>query len=192
MKKNSQVPKSRIPKSDSSNSPRCSHKEFIRLFLEAERELLRYVMVLVPNATDARDVVQEAAVALWEKIDQYDPVRPFVPWACRFALNEARMFLRTQARRNRLSDEVVELLQSQRVEAAGRLDDRRAYLGECLRQLPDRQSEVVRAHYFDDLSTTGLSKRFGPSIEAIYKLLQRTRQALQECIERKTMKDAKS
>ena len=50
-----------------------THKEFIRLFLEAERKLLRYVMVLVPNITDARDIVQEAAVALWEKIDQYDP-----------------------------------------------------------------------------------------------------------------------
>ena len=187
MEKNSQV-----PESDSSDSPRCSHKEFIRLFLETERELLRYVMVLVPNATDARDVVQEAAVALWEKIDQYDPTRPFVPWACRFALNEARMFLRTQARRNRLSDDVVELLQEQRGEAAGRLDARQAYLGECLSQLPDRHSKVVRAHYFDDLSTTDLSERFGPSVEAIYKLLQRTRLALQECIERKIMKEAKS
>jgi RNA polymerase sigma-70 factor (ECF subfamily) len=183
---------SKVPESDSSNSRRCSHKEFIRLFLEAERELLRYVMVLVPNATDARDVVQEAAVALWEKIDQYDPTRPFVPWACRFALNEARMFLRTQARRNRLSDEVAEFLQAQRVDAADRLDARRAYLGECLRQLPDRQSEVVRAHYFDDLSTTDLSARFGRSVEAIYKSLQRTRQALQECIERKMTMEAKS
>ena len=178
--------------SNSSNSPIFSHKEFIRLFLGTERELLRYVMALFPNVMDARDVVQEAAVAMWDKIDQYDPTRPFVPWACRFALNEARMFLRTQARRNRLSVEVVELLQAQRGAAADRLDARRAYLGECLRQLPDRQSEVVRAHYFDDHSTTALSERFGRSVEAIYKSLQRTRQALQACIERKITMEAKS
>ena len=180
---------SQIPESE---SRKCSHKEFIRLFLESERELLRYVMVLIPNATDARDVVQETAVALWEKIDQYDPGKPFAPWACRFALNEARMFLRQQARRNRLSDDVAELLLAQRVEAADRLDARRAYLGECLRQLPDRQSEVVRAHYFDDHSTTALSERFGRSVEALYKSLQRTRQALQACIERKITMEAKS
>ena len=68
----------------------CTHKDFIRLFLEAEKDLLRYVMVLIPNVADARDVVQEAAVALWDKIDLYDPDKPFAPWACRFALNEAK------------------------------------------------------------------------------------------------------
>lgn len=163
----------------------CSQKEFIRLFLESERELLRYVMVLVPNATDARDVLQEAAVALWEKIDQYDPAKPFVPWACRFALNEARMFLRTQARRNRLADDVVDLLEAQRIEAADRLDRRREFLRECLGELPARQAEVVRAHYFEELSVPELSARFGRSVEAIYKSIQRTRKMLQECIERK-------
>jgi DNA-directed RNA polymerase specialized sigma24 family protein len=49
----------------------------------------------------------------------------------------------------------------------------------------------VRAYYFDDLSTTGLSERFGQNVEAIYKSLQRTRQALQKCIERKIMMEAK-
>lgn len=65
-------------------------------------------MVLVLNVSDARDIVQEAAVALWEKIDQYDPDKPFAPSACRLALNEARMFLRKQARRLRLAEDVVE------------------------------------------------------------------------------------
>ena len=63
----------------------------MRLLLKSERELLRYVMVLVPNVNDARDVLQETAIALLRTIDKYDPDRPFVPWACRFALNEARM-----------------------------------------------------------------------------------------------------
>lgn len=62
-----------------SNSRPCTLEEFIRLFLESERELLRYVMVLVPNPADARDVVQETAVALWKKSDHYDRTKPFVP-----------------------------------------------------------------------------------------------------------------
>jgi DNA-directed RNA polymerase specialized sigma24 family protein len=41
-----------------------THEQFMWLFLQSERELLRYVMVLVPNVTEARDVVQETAVAL--------------------------------------------------------------------------------------------------------------------------------
>lgn len=161
------------------------HREFIRLFLGAERELLRYVMVLVPNSTDARDVVQETATALWEKFDQYDREKPFVPWACRFALNEARMYLRKQARQYRLAEDVGKELMAQRIEMAEELDARRVHLRDCLDKLPERQAEIVRAHYFDDLTTPELSERFERSVEAIYKTLQRTRRTLQECIERK-------
>ena len=63
------------------NPRSCTHKDFIRLFLESEKDLLRYVMVIVPNVADARDIVQETAVALWDKIDRYDPDKPFAPWA---------------------------------------------------------------------------------------------------------------
>ncbi|MEO0448361.1 MAG: sigma factor, partial [Verrucomicrobiota bacterium] len=64
------------------------HDEFMRLFLENEHEVMRYVMALVPNFSDARDIVQETAVALWKRFDDYDTTLPFAPWACRFALNK--------------------------------------------------------------------------------------------------------
>ena len=117
----------------------CTHKDFIRLFLEAEKDLLRYVMVLIPNVADARDVVQEAAVALWDKIDRYDPEKPFAPWACRFALNEAKMFLRKKSRQKRLADEVVDLLEIERMENSERLDARKHFLKECLKVLPKKK-----------------------------------------------------
>jgi len=89
--------------SESSNhtTPPLTHEQFMRLFLRAEREILRYVMALVPNVSNARDVVQETAVALWMAIDKYDQTKPFIPRACRFALNEARLYLRTEFRRRR-------------------------------------------------------------------------------------------
>jgi RNA polymerase sigma-70 factor, ECF subfamily len=46
------------------------------------------VAPLVPNVADAEDIVQQTAIALWEKFDAYDPAQPFTPWACRFALNK--------------------------------------------------------------------------------------------------------
>lgn len=69
-----------------------SHAQCMRLFLQHERELLRHVMV--PNINDARDVLQETAVALWQSIAHYDPARPFVAWARGIALNKAKMFNR--------------------------------------------------------------------------------------------------
>lgn len=172
--------------------PRMTHEQFMRLFLQSERELLRYVMAIVPNVTDARDVVQDTALALWKQIDKYDPARPFIPWACRFALNEARMFLRTDARRRRrcLAEDVVHLLEARRVEVADDLDARRQHLATCMEALPERHRCVVQGYYFDDETVETLAARLGKTVDAIYKALQRIRQALQQCIEQKLSAEA--
>src|SRR5438477_3311737 len=76
----------------------AAQQRFLSLFLRSEREIFRYVAVLVPNITDAEDIVQQAALALWEKFDDYDPNQPFTPWACRFALNKARQWIERKQR----------------------------------------------------------------------------------------------
>ena len=158
----------------------------MRLFLQAERELLRYIMALIPNVSDARDVVQETAVALWQAIEKYDSSRPFTPWACRFALNEARLHLRTESRRRLLiHEDVAGLLTERRAEIAEQLDTRQEHLRDCLSRLPDDQRQLVRSYYFDDETIDALVTRLGRGSEAIYKSLQRIRQALQQCIEHK-------
>jgi RNA polymerase sigma-70 factor (ECF subfamily) len=163
-----------------------THEQFMRLFLSAERELLRYVMALVPNVSDARDVVQETAVALWQAIEKYDPQKPFIPWACRFALNEARLHLRTESRRKRFLDEdVATLLDERRVELADPLDVRREHLRDCLARLNEEHLQLVRGYYFEEETISALATTLGRGAEAVYKLLQRTRQTLHQCIELK-------
>jgi RNA polymerase sigma-70 factor (ECF subfamily) len=163
-----------------------SHQQFMRLFLQAERELLRYVMALVPNVSDARDVVQETAVALWQAIEKYDPSRPFTPWACRFALNEARHFLRSESRRRRVFEEdVAELLEERRVELAPVLDGRRERLPDCLERLPEEQRDLIRGYYFEEESVEALAERLNRGADSVYKALQRVRRALHLCLERK-------
>ncbi len=168
-----------------------NHEQFMRLFLQSERELLRYVMALVPNVSDARDVVQETALALWREIGKYDPAKPFIPWACRFALNEARVFLRKECRQRRvLQEDVAALLEEKRLAATAELDARRIYLQECLGRLPEDQRGLLRGYYFDDESVDTLALRLSRSKEAVYKSLQRIRHALQQCIERKVLAEA--
>ena len=176
---------------DAPERPPLSHEQFMRLFLQAERDLLRYVMALVPNVSDARDVVQETAVALWNAVDKYDPRRPFTPWACRFALNEARHFLRSESRRRRfLEEDVLDLLETRRVELAPAFNQRRQYLPECLGRLPDDQHSLIRGYYFDEEPMESLAARLGRGSDALYKSLQRIRQALHICLERKLLSES--
>lgn len=158
----------------------------MRRFLECERSLLRYVMVLVPDAHEARDVVQNTAVALWKKIDTYDPSRPFLNWACRYALLEARQHLHQKKRWGRFLDEgVVDLLLESRERLADELDQRRLHLRECLRKLPADRRDLVEAYYFRDEPVEGIAGEKGKTVAAVYKSLQRIRSALMDCVTRR-------
>ena len=76
----------------------AAQQRFLSLFLRSEREVFRYVAALVPNVPDAEDIVQQTALALWEKFDAYDPTQPFTPWGCRFALNKAKQWMERRQR----------------------------------------------------------------------------------------------
>jgi RNA polymerase sigma-70 factor (ECF subfamily) len=87
---------------------------------------------------------------------------------------------------------VIDLLEIERMENADRLDARKHHLRECLRTLPSKNAELVNDYYFNELSVEELGKRLERSIDAIYKTLQRVRQALHVCIEKNLQMEAKS
>lgn len=162
------------------------HERFMRLFLEHEPAILRSVLVFVPQRADARDIVQETAVALWRQFPDYDPARPFVNWACGFARIEVRRFLRRHQRRAALSEAAaVALMQSEGAQAAWH-EERESHLADCRARLAPEQRRILDGYYIDELSVEALAERHDRSVEAIYKALQRIRHALLECMERKT------
>src|SRR6187399_3544511 len=118
----------------------AAQQRFLSLFLRSEREIFRYVAVLVPNVADAEDIVQQTALALWEKFDAYDPNHPFTPWACRFALNKARQWIeRRQRWQALLQGGLAEELAQRREELRPELESRLKHLERCLGKLPVEQ-----------------------------------------------------
>ena len=116
----------------------------IRDRLDSEREILRYVMAIVPRADDAREIFQETAVALWKQIEKYDPSQPFTPWACRFAANKAKEYLRKQGRwKGFLDEDIATALLARREQLAPELDRRVGPLRDCLREMPDEIQALI-------------------------------------------------
>jgi RNA polymerase sigma-70 factor (ECF subfamily) len=154
-----------------------AQQRFLSLFLRSEQEVFRCVAALVPNVTDAEDIVQQAAMALWEKFDTYDPARPFTPWACRFALNKARQWIEQRQRWKALLDRgLAEELQPE-------FERRLKHLEACLGKLASGQRSLVEAYYYERTGIEPLAERSGRTVAATYKMLQRIRQALQLCVE---------
>lgn len=159
------------------------HEQFTRLLIQHEPELMRSILVAVPNRTDARDILQECSVALWKKFSSYDPSRAFVPWALGFIRIEIRRFLRKSQTRKQLTEAAAELLLSDQGKLFDDLESRKSFLGECIDRLSLRQKDVVEGYYRMEYSVGEISKKSGQTTEAIYKSLQRIRRALHDCIE---------
>jgi RNA polymerase sigma-70 factor (ECF subfamily) len=164
-----------------------SHERFLSLFLASERELYRYVSVLVPASDDAAEIVQETALQLWKKFDDYDPAQPFTPWACRFGLNVARQWM---ARRRRwaaiLKFETVEQLLSRRAELLAEFDERFSRLERCIERLPPEQRTLLQGYYWARDEVSVLAGKVQQSVDAVYKSLQRIRQRLRACLDSAT------
>ena len=161
-----------------------AQQRFLSLFLHSQRELFRYVAALVPNVTDAEDIVQQTALALWAKFDAYDPAQPFTPWACRFALNEARKWMKERQRWQALLDHgLAEELAHRRQELQPEFELRLKHLEGCLGNLPQAQRSLVEGYYYERAGIETLAERAGRSAAATYKMLQRIRHTLQLCVE---------
>jgi RNA polymerase sigma-70 factor (ECF subfamily) len=161
-------------------------EQFVRLFVERQRQILRYILTLVPDVEDAHEILQDTALDLWRKFDQYDPAFPFTPWACRFAFRRVLKHREQRARRLKyLSIESLNRVAAEWSEKEEILEDRRRALEICLQQLCEADRLVVEHRYSRQMSVAQISEMTGRNASALYKALDRTRRRLFECVNRR-------
>lgn len=161
-------------------------EQFVRLFVSHEGELRSFARTLMPCPADAEDVVQDACVAMWQRISDLENEQSFRPWAYTFvrftALNRIR-------KRNRsplmFSGDLVEVLAEE-----GRMDADRANaeiraLASCLDKLPAPQRDLVRRYYTNSSTRMAdVARAVERNVVGLYKALERTRDSLRVCIEK--------
>lgn len=163
----------------------ADEEAFLRQFMAEERPLLRFILRYVPSIADARDVLQETLVTLWAKRAEFDATREFLPWACGIARNKVREFWRRQPRWQAFAqDDVMDLIDARREALSPEISLRTEKLRECLAKLTPGQRANLDRYYSGDEPVETIALREGHSVDAIYKMLQRTRRTLLDCIER--------
>ena len=60
--------------------------------------LYGFICALLGGAEGAGDVLQETNIVLWNKAHEYDPARPFLPWAYTFARFQVMAWRKKQSR----------------------------------------------------------------------------------------------
>jgi RNA polymerase sigma-70 factor, ECF subfamily len=158
-------------------------ERFGQLFVEAEPEILKYIRALVPNINDAQEILQEAAIDLWRKFDQYDPAYPFTPWACRFAF--LRVLKHRAQRARRVKCLGIESLTRMPVEPSTEdlsPAERQRALEACVQQLGEADRLLVEHRYSRQMPVAQIALITGRNAPTLYKALERIRRRLHFCV----------
>ena len=153
----------------------------------AQPTVSAFIASLVRDFRDRDDVLQETAVAIVESFDRYDPARSFVAWALGVARNQIGLYLRRRGRDRLVFDPATV---EQLAVAFERLspDDvhQLDHLRDCMHLLDPKSKQLCDLRYRNDLKPAAIAGVLGMSANAAAKALQRLREQLRACIERKT------
>jgi RNA polymerase sigma-70 factor (ECF subfamily) len=159
----------------------------VRLLSRHQDDLFRYIFALLPHEEDARDALQETSVALYRKFAEYDAARPFLPWAYRFAYLEVlKQRERNQRGARLLNPDLLERLAHEREQHEPVLQVRLRALEQCLDELSAADRALIRQRYQEKAPTDELVRQSGASRRTLFRLLDRIRRLLFECISRRT------
>lgn len=164
--------------------------DFVRLWTCHQAEVGRYIFSMIPRQADAAEVLQDVSVLLWKKWDKYDPERPFVPWAIRFAYLEILKWRQKLAREKLVfSDSLLEQLHSRHDEEMPLMEARRSALTQCMEVLNEQQQKWVRLRYGRHGAVKQEAAESGVSMHKVYYALEKIRDQLQDCIEQRLRKE---
>lgn len=156
---------------------------FARLYADHYHDLYRYILTLIPHTEDAQEVLQDASVALWRKVHEYDPAELFLPWARQFAflevLNHRRRYARNQ---NQLSDAAIRLVAQDQEQLQVELERRFAALRDCLARLGPEDRELIKRRYQSEQTIQQLAAATDRPADTLYKRLRRIRDRLLHCV----------
>src|SRR5262249_46293703 len=126
-------------------------EQFIVVYSACESRLFAYLMALLGNRSDAEEVFQETALALWRSFDSFVPGTSFIHWAKRIAFHRVLQF-RSKNRRAGVPGDEEFLATVDRVLAkrSDELDARLRALETCLGKLRESDHQLVAARYFSN------------------------------------------
>jgi len=164
---------------------------FEKLLKKYDRNVFRIALHITQNREDAEDVVQDAFLKAYQKLDQFQGNSKFYTWVVRIAVNEALMKLR-----KRKGDKTVSMDQEVETEEGAMPRDfadwtpnpeqqyRQSELNEILTKtiqgLPASFRTVFVLRDVEGMSTEETAEMLGLSVPAVKSRLLRARLQLRE------------
>jgi RNA polymerase sigma-70 factor, ECF subfamily len=165
------------------NDP-CHDQTFVQDLIDAQRGLYTYIFRLLPNVTDANDVLQNTNLVIMRKQSEYRHGTNFAAWVAAIAHNQVLSFrLKMQRERLFFDEQLINQLAASGAKRVGNLNPMVEALEHCKEELNLIDQDLLERRYGDGLSVAQLATVVGRGPRAISQALYRIRITLMECIQ---------
>ena len=160
--------------------------QFVRLLLTNEKRIYAFILTLVPNRTDAEDIMQDVASLMWRKYKETDSIADFAAWGVRIAHYKVLEFRKKQYKKKQIqfNHELFEEIVGGAMSVNDDLDVRLEALRNCLTKLDKRSLHLVKMRHEQNATVRSIAERSGISMENVYKILPKIHDILLRCIRR--------
>ena len=160
-------------------------KQFLSLFMANERRIYNFILSLVGNYSDADDLMQETAVVMLSRFDEFESGGNFAAWGMQVARYKILNFRKRKGNKLRsFSSDSFEKILFQSEALIERDDERMRALQDCLLKLNDNDRRLISMRYENETTTKEVAERIGRSVEGLYQSLARIHRLLLQCINR--------
>jgi len=158
---------------------------FVKLLTANYARIYAYIITMVPNDSDADDLMQETASVMWENFSKFEAGTNFVSWAVTIAKYQILSY-RKKHKRSRLllSDQAYDLLVTETEKMQEQSQDRLQALRGCLKKLSVKDRQFIKMRYYEGASARIVAQKVGTSMDAVYRYTARLNHWLLGCVQR--------
>ena len=158
--------------------------EFVVDLTAAQDRLFGFIFKRTANRDQAREILQETNLVLCKKAEDYTQGTNFIAWAFRVAHFQILAYRKKTSREKLIFDDDL-LAELEAVDTDARRserDRRREALANCLLTLSEGHRKLLERRYFNSETVQDIAAEIDKSVNAVSKILHRTRNSLQKCV----------
>jgi RNA polymerase sigma-70 factor, ECF subfamily len=158
---------------------------FLSLLMANQRRINSYVLSLVPNFSDADDIMQETISVMWSKFDQFVIGTDFSSWGIKVAYYHILEYRKKKATDKLVfSDNLLGQISEVAKEKQKDTEERIGHLRQCIEKLNPVDQRLLKARYELNCNAQSLAVQLDRSVQYVYKHLSRIHHALNLCVKR--------
>jgi len=169
-------------------SERADRDNFFQLYLQNQRRLYAYILMLVPYSSDADDILQQTSTIMWEKFDTYRPEASFGAWSVAIAKYVIFDHYKKKRRSHVIfKDEMLEIFAETAITSTKDTDKRVSFLKVCVKGLGSSDRKLIKMRYEQGFKIKDIAEQIGRPVQGFYKTMNRIHNSLLNCVRRKML-----